>query len=77
MTEPNYDLVERLENWAQARGRALYELAEAWLLANPAVCSVISGVTKVEHVINNAKAAGWKLSEEEIQQVNAILNPTN
>ncbi|HWP60958.1 MAG TPA: hypothetical protein VNL14_23885 [Candidatus Acidoferrales bacterium] len=32
---------------AGARARGLNELAEAWLLAQPRVCSVISGATRV------------------------------
>ena len=43
MTDANYDLVERLAAWAEARGRGMNELAQSWLLAQPRVCSVISG----------------------------------
>ena len=74
MTDANYTIVERLEDWAQARGRALYELAEAWLLAQPAVCSVISGATKVEHVVKNAGAADWALSEDDLEEIATILD---
>jgi aryl-alcohol dehydrogenase-like predicted oxidoreductase len=58
MTERSYDKVEKLSAWAQGRSRTLNELAEAWLLAQPQVCSVISGATKLEHVLVNVKAAG-------------------
>ena len=68
-----YDKVESLAAWAQARARGLNELAEVWLLAQPQVCSVISGATKLEHVLSNVKAADWKLTAEEIQEINAIL----
>jgi aryl-alcohol dehydrogenase-like predicted oxidoreductase len=74
MTEANYDLVERLEAWAAERERGLNELAEAWLLAQPAVCSVISGATRVEHIERNAQAADWTLSEEDLAEINAILS---
>ena len=74
MTEPNYAIVEKLAAWAGARERGLNELAEAWLLAHPEVCSVISGATKLEHVLSNAKAAGWALSGEELGEVSAILD---
>jgi aryl-alcohol dehydrogenase-like predicted oxidoreductase len=75
MTEANYDVIEALEAWAQERDRALNELAEAWLLAEPAVCSVISGATRVEHVLSNAKAADWVLTDEEVDEVRAMLEP--
>jgi len=73
MTEANYDIIERLAAWAQERERGLNELAEAWLLAEPAVCSVISGATKVEHVLSNAKAADWELTGEEVKEIRSIL----
>ncbi len=68
-----YDKIEKLAAWAQARSRGLNELAEAWLLAQPQVCSVISGATKLGHVLSNVTAANWKLTAEEVQEINAIL----
>jgi aryl-alcohol dehydrogenase-like predicted oxidoreductase len=73
MTETNYDKIEQLAAWAQARERGLNELAQAWLLAQPQVCSVISGATKLEQVLSNVKAANWTLTPEEVAEVNAIL----
>jgi aryl-alcohol dehydrogenase-like predicted oxidoreductase len=73
MTDGHYGVLENLAAWAQARGRALNELAEAWLLAQPKVVSVISGATRAEHVLANAKAANWTLTPEEVAEINAIL----
>lgn len=75
MTDAHYDAVEALAAWAEARGRGLNELAQAWLLAQPQVCSVISGATRLEHVLNNAKAAEWVLSPEDVADVTALLAP--
>jgi aryl-alcohol dehydrogenase-like predicted oxidoreductase len=75
MTEANYDIVEKLAAWAQERERGLNELAEAWLLAEPAVSSVISGATRVEHVLSNARAADWVLTDEERGEIRSILEP--
>ncbi len=74
MTDANYDTLEKLEAWAADHDRTLYEVAEAWLMAQPSVCSVISGATKVEHVLNNAKAADWSLSDSELGEIEVILN---
>lgn len=68
-----YDIVEKLDVWASRRGRGLNELAQAWLLARPAVCSVISGVTKQEQFEGNVKASDWDLSSEELQEIDVIL----
>jgi len=74
MTEANYNTIERLSAWAGERERGLNELAEAWLLAQPQVCSVISGATKLKHFLSNVRAAGWQLSQEELTEVDALLN---
>jgi aryl-alcohol dehydrogenase-like predicted oxidoreductase len=76
MTAANYDKLEKLTAWAAARERGMNELAEAWLLAQPQVCSVIAGATRLEHVQMNAQAADWGLSEAELAEVNAILEGT-
>lgn len=73
MTDDNYQVVERLQSWAEARGRGLNELAQCWLLAQPRVCSVISGATRLEQVRDNAKAADWALTPSELAEVNEIL----
>jgi aryl-alcohol dehydrogenase-like predicted oxidoreductase len=74
MTDANYDTLEKLTAWAKAHGRGMNELAQTWLLAQPQVCSVISGATKLEHVRSNAKAADWALTAEELEEINAILD---
>jgi aryl-alcohol dehydrogenase-like predicted oxidoreductase len=73
MTAGHYATLEALTIWAAARGRGLHELAQVWLLAHPQVCSVISGATSLQHVLHNAPAASWSLSEAELAEVNAIL----
>jgi aryl-alcohol dehydrogenase-like predicted oxidoreductase len=72
MTDNNYDILRNLAIWADSRGRKINELAQAWLLAQQ-VCSVITGATKVEHVLSNVDAADWALTAEESEEVSAIL----
>lgn len=73
MTDANYDIVEKLMAWAEERDHTMAELAHAWLLAQPQVCSVISGLTRLEHLQANAKAAEWELSADDVAAVNEIL----
>jgi aryl-alcohol dehydrogenase-like predicted oxidoreductase len=49
------------------------ELAQAWLMAQPQVCSVITGATCLEHVMHNVKAASWALAPAEVDEINAML----
>lgn len=73
MTSENFAILRQLEAFAQARGHSLVELAQAWLLAQPQVSSVISGATSVEQVSTNLKAHDWALSEEEVGELNELL----
>jgi aryl-alcohol dehydrogenase-like predicted oxidoreductase len=74
MTEANYNTVNRLATWAKARGRGVNELAQAWLLGQPQVCSVISGATKAQQVVSNAKASDWQLTAEELKEIDSIID---
>jgi aryl-alcohol dehydrogenase-like predicted oxidoreductase len=73
MTDTNYAKVEHLTAWVQARDHTMSELAHAWLLAQPQVSSVISGATSVDQVRQNARAADWRLTTDELAEVNAVL----
>jgi len=73
MTDANYNLLEKLTGWAEARGHTLSQLAHAWLLAQTQVCSVISGMTRQEQFVANVSACDWALTLEEMKEVNALL----
>ena len=65
-------MVERLIAFAESRGRTILELAFAWLLAFPAVSSVIAGARSPEQARANAHASEWRLSPEDVAEVNAL-----
>lgn len=71
-TDRNAAIVERLETFARERGHTLLELAFSWLTHRPQVASVIAGATRPEQIDQNVAAAGWKLSDEEIAEVDEI-----
>lgn len=72
LSESNWKIVERLEEFCAKRGHTLLEIAFAWLLARPTVASVIAGATKPEQVEQNAKAADVELAPEEIAEIDEI-----
>ena len=72
MTEENWRIVQALTAFAQARGRTILDLAFAWLLAHPWLPSVIAGATHPEQVAQNAAAASWKLTADEVAEVDRI-----
>jgi aryl-alcohol dehydrogenase-like predicted oxidoreductase len=71
-TDRNWEILPGLQEFTAERGHTMPELALAWLLANPAVGCVITGVSNPEQVAMNAKAADWVLTAAEKQQVDAM-----
>jgi aryl-alcohol dehydrogenase-like predicted oxidoreductase len=76
MTPRNFTIVRNLEAWAAERGHTVAELAVAWLLARPAVSTVITGTTRSEQVVANVNAAAWELTAAEAEEVAALAPPT-
>jgi len=72
LTPQNWDRTEKLQAFCTAQGRTLLELAFSWLAMQPAVASVIAGASKPEQVEMNVRSVGWKLSQEQLAQVDAI-----
>jgi len=75
LNERNRRIARELAEFAESRGHTLLELAFSWLLAHPPVASVIAGATKPEQVHANAKAASWRLTEEELAEVDRLAAP--
>jgi len=72
LTDENFAMLERLEKFARNRERTLLELAVGWLASQAQVSSVISGATSPEQVVENVKAGNWKLTAEELGQVDQL-----
>jgi aryl-alcohol dehydrogenase-like predicted oxidoreductase len=72
LTDENLAVVEELIHFAESKGHTVLELAIGWLLAHPAIASVIAGATKPEQARENASAARWRLSEDERAAVDAL-----
>jgi len=69
LQDPVFDTVESLDSYASEHGHSLLELAMSWLASHPIVSSVIAGATKPEQVEENANAASWRLTAEEMAEV--------
>ncbi len=75
-TSENWDKVEALSAFASRQGHTLLELAFSWLLSHQAIGSVIAGATKPEQVEANSKAGNWKLSPDEMFEIDRITKPS-
>lgn len=69
LNKTNFDQLDILEKFATERNHTIAELAIAWLLSHDWVSTVIAGVTKVEQVKANIASAAWKLSPDDMTQL--------
>ncbi|MCH8992674.1 MAG: aldo/keto reductase, partial [Acidobacteria bacterium] len=72
LTDENFKTLSKLESFAEARGHNMLELAIGWLASQPHVASVMAGATKPEQVEQNVSAAEWRLTAEELAEVDTI-----
>ena len=73
MNEANLQKVEKLQTFASERGHKVQGLAISWLLSHPWLSSVIAGATRPDQVTANIASADWKLTRDEIAQINDLL----
>jgi aryl-alcohol dehydrogenase-like predicted oxidoreductase len=73
-TDRNMDVVESLIRFASSQGRSLLELAVSWLATQAAVASVIAGATTPEQAKTNAGAAGWRLTNADLAEIDTIVS---
>ncbi len=72
LSERNFEVLTKLEEFAQLRGKSMLELAIGWLASQPHVASVIAGATKPEQIEQNVSAADWRLAAEEMSEVDSF-----
>jgi aryl-alcohol dehydrogenase-like predicted oxidoreductase len=72
LTESNWQIVERLQDFCEKRDHRLLDLAISWLSSRPRVASVIAGATTPEQVEQNIRAAEWKLTPEDVAEVDRL-----
>lgn len=73
LTRWNLQVIEALLRFAEDRGHSLLELAFSWLAAQDPVASVIAGATSPEQVSSNATATDWKLTAEDLAEIDVLL----
>ena len=72
LTDRNWTIAEKVADYAAARGHSLLEAAIGWLASQDHVPSVSAGATTAEQVAQNAAAADWRMTAEEIADINAL-----
>ena len=74
--EKLYDIVEALVEIGEAHGVSAAQVALAWLLARPAVTSLIVGARTEEQLADNLAAAELTLADDELARLDQVsANP--
>ena len=72
LSDKNFDILDRLTEFANERDHTILELAISWLANLPYISSVIAGATSAEQVDQNTSAAAWRLTDDEMLEVARI-----
>jgi aryl-alcohol dehydrogenase-like predicted oxidoreductase len=72
LSDENFAIIGKLRAFADEHGHTLLELAMSWLAAKSAVSSVIAGATKPEQVKANAASVNWKMTADEVAQIDEL-----
>jgi 1-deoxyxylulose-5-phosphate synthase len=68
----NFEAVSCLKQIAEEHGRNFVQFALAWILNNPAITSILCGITSLEQLELDLPAVDLKLSEEELSACDEI-----
>jgi aryl-alcohol dehydrogenase-like predicted oxidoreductase len=74
LSDANFDILERLQLFAAEHSHSIGELAIVWLLSHSWVSAVITGASSPEQISANIAAASWKLTEEEMTQIDGLVS---
>lgn len=69
-TERTWQVIDTLFAVAKERGKSPAATALRWLLQMPGVTAPILGARTFKHLEDNLSAAGWSLSDEQMQRLN-------
>ncbi len=72
ITDANWERLGKLVAFAECRGHKVAELAIAWLLMHPWLSTVIAGATSPGQLDANLAGVNWKLTPEEIAEIDQI-----
>jgi aryl-alcohol dehydrogenase-like predicted oxidoreductase len=75
-SERTWDVIEAVQQVAEARGVAMAQVALAWLVDRPAVTSVILGARTTDQLRGNLDGVGLHLTVEERDLLDAASNPS-
>lgn len=73
-TNSEVEKLRQLKTLADEYELKLSQLALAWILSKEEISSVITGATKTEHIEQNVQASGVKLTKNQLESIEKILD---
>ncbi len=71
-TEHTWSVIDKLFDVAEETGKDVAQVALRWVVQRPGVTSPIIGARTMEQLESNLGAAGWTLSDEQMEQLNQV-----
>lgn len=73
LTPENLEALRALSDIAHGKGVKLSQLALAWILSHPEITAPIVGASSPGQIEENAEACEIELTQDELQQIDAVL----
>jgi len=70
--EQTWNILDELKNIAEKNKKSVAQVATRWLLEKKNVPSVVFGVKSLEQLEDNLGSVGWKISAEDLEQLDAV-----
>ena len=75
-TSEKFDIVDRVCEIAEIRGKEPAQIALSWVKDRPGVTSPIIGARNVEQLDKNLGAIGWSLEEQDLNSLEEVSAPS-
>ena len=72
IADERWEILEKVQRFADARGVSVLDVAIGALLGQPAVSSVIAGATKPEQIRANVAAGAWEPNAADMEELRAL-----
>ncbi|MBN1590163.1 MAG: aldo/keto reductase [Pirellulales bacterium] len=69
----NHDFIDRLRLVAESSGHSVAQLVVNWTIHQPGVTAALCGAKRPEQIRETAGAAGWRLTPDELAQIEAAI----
>jgi aryl-alcohol dehydrogenase-like predicted oxidoreductase len=71
--ERNQDLLDDIRVIAATAGRSVAELVVNWTIHQPGITAALCGAKRPEQILETARAMGWRLTADELRQIDNAL----